>query len=172
VGKKVSQSSNGQATVKQPPRAKKPKSKPLDYSGFQAGQQIIDDWITNRKSAKGAITQTVIDQHVKEFNKMLVHGWNHEECMSEQLTRGWRAFKADWAIKGIKEAEKASEVDLDEMYLNIQKGKNNGHTRANNRPNSSSKQNLLEQVDEKGVSSRAGGNGDGVDDRFSDDIPW
>lgn len=58
--------------------------------------QTLKDWITARKKAKGAHTQTAIDRIGKELHKAVAMGYTVEDCISLAATKTWRGFEAEW----------------------------------------------------------------------------
>lgn len=55
--------------------------------------QIAEDFLAQRKSAKASLTVTALEAIKREAGKA---GYTLEMALSECLARGWRGFKADW----------------------------------------------------------------------------
>ena len=55
--------------------------------------QTWNDFLAHRKNLKTPITQTVINNFLKES---VLAGISLEDALIESITRGWRGFKADW----------------------------------------------------------------------------
>lgn len=77
---------------------KSPKGDSVSYDSWPElpEPQTLKDWITARKKAKGAHTQTAIDRIGKELHKAVAMGYTVEDCISLAATKTWRGFEAEW----------------------------------------------------------------------------
>ena len=56
-------------------------------------EQIWGDFVIHRKNKKAVITQTVIDNIIRESQKA---NWTLEEALKEMISRNWTGFKSGW----------------------------------------------------------------------------
>lgn len=56
-------------------------------------EQVFSDFVKLRKAQRAPVTPTALAGIASEAEKA---GWTLEAAMSEQVSRGWRGFKADW----------------------------------------------------------------------------
>lgn len=81
---KPSVSSGGRQQIKKHP-------KPDDVE-----QSVWDDFVAQRKSKRGAITELVMESIQSEAQKA---GWSLNDALKEIVIRNWQTFKCDWASK-------------------------------------------------------------------------
>lgn len=56
-------------------------------------EQLWDDWKAHRAKHRGSADQTTITAYRREADRV---GWSLEQALTEQISRGWRGFKAKW----------------------------------------------------------------------------
>ncbi len=74
-------------------RARKGRSKSKVPKPDGVSEQTWDDFLAHRKAKKAPLTATALAGIEREAAKA---GWTLENAISETITRGWQAFKADW----------------------------------------------------------------------------
>ena len=67
-------------------------------------EQLLADWLTQRKAKRAAVTATVWSTVNTELAKCAEAGITAEEAITEALNSGWQGFKASWVIKRLAEA--------------------------------------------------------------------
>ena len=77
---------------------KSPKGDSVNYDKFpdQPDPAILKDWLSARRKAKAAHTQTAMDRIGGELHKAKAMGFAVDDCLAEAATRTWRGFKAEW----------------------------------------------------------------------------
>ena len=75
-----------------------PKGDSVNYDKFpdQPDPAILKDWLSARRKAKAAHTQTAMDRIGGELHKAKAMGFAVDDCLAEAATRTWRGFKAEW----------------------------------------------------------------------------
>ena len=70
----------------------------MNYDKFpdQPDPAILKDWLSARRKAKAAHTQTAMDRIGGELHKAKAMGFAVDDCLAEAATRTWRGFKAEW----------------------------------------------------------------------------
>lgn len=71
----------------------------LENNIFQIPEQIIQDWIANRKKKRAAITQTAWNKINKELTKCKEQGVDPIEAFETMVASGWQSLKADYFNK-------------------------------------------------------------------------
>lgn len=71
-------------------------------------EQLLADWLTQRKAKRAAVTATVWSTVNAELAKCADAGITASDAITEALTSGWQGFKAAWVIKRLAESEPAS----------------------------------------------------------------
>lgn len=62
--------------------------------------ELVDDWITVRKTKKAACTKTSLNSFLKQVD---ISGKNINEVLEICITKNWIGFKADWISTQTKE---------------------------------------------------------------------
>lgn len=70
-------------------------------------EQLLADWLTQRKAKRAAVTVTVWSTVNAELAKCADAGITASDAITEALTSGWQGFKASWVIKRLAESEPA-----------------------------------------------------------------
>ena len=70
-------------------------------------EQLLADWLTQRKAKRAAVTATVWSTVNAELVKCSEAGITASDAITEALTSGWQGFKASWIIKRLAEAAPA-----------------------------------------------------------------
>lgn len=70
-------------------------------------EQLLADWLTQRKAKRAAVTATVWSTVNAELAKCVEAGITVSDAITEALTSGWQGFKASWVIKRMAEAAPA-----------------------------------------------------------------
>ena len=70
-------------------------------------EQLLADWLTQRKAKRAAVTATVWSTVNAELVKCADAGITASDAITEALTSGWQGFKASWIIKRLAEADPA-----------------------------------------------------------------
>ena len=70
-------------------------------------EQLLADWLTQRKAKRAAVTATVWSTVNAELVKCADAGITASDAITEALTSGWQGFKASWIIKRLAEAAPA-----------------------------------------------------------------
>lgn len=68
----------------------------LSNNIFQIPEQIIHDWIANRKKKRAAITQTAWTKINKELAKCKEQGIDPVEAFETMVASGWQSLKAEY----------------------------------------------------------------------------
>lgn len=68
----------------------------LDWSALQMSEQEIKEIKQLRRSAKAVVTQRVINDLSKQFEKSRARGYTNEDILLEWSTKGWRSYKDEW----------------------------------------------------------------------------
>ncbi|MDQ0124676.1 phage replication O-like protein O [Pseudomonas lini] len=66
-------------------------------------EQLLADWLTQRKAKRAAVTATVWSTVNAELAKCVEAGISASDAITEALTAGWQGFKASWVIKRLAE---------------------------------------------------------------------
>lgn len=56
-------------------------------------EQLWGDWVAHRTKHRADAGQTTLDAYRREADRV---GWTLEQALTEQISRGWRGFKAKW----------------------------------------------------------------------------
>lgn len=67
-------------------------------------EQLLADWLTQRKTKRAAVTTTVWSTVNNELAKCAEAGITADDAITEALTAGWQGFKASWVIKRVAES--------------------------------------------------------------------
>lgn len=67
-------------------------------------EQLLADWLTQRKAKRAAVTATVWLTVNAELAKCVEAGITASDAITEALTSGWQGFKASWVIKRMAES--------------------------------------------------------------------
>ena len=70
-------------------------------------EQLLADWLTQRKAKRAAVTATVWSTVNNELAKCAEAGITADDAITEALNSGWQGFKASWVIKRLAEAVQA-----------------------------------------------------------------
>ncbi|WP_339506278.1 replication protein [Pseudomonas sp. EA_15y_Pfl1_P102] len=70
-------------------------------------EQLLADWLTQRKAKRAAVTATVWSTVNTELAKCAEAGITAADAITEALNSGWQGFKASWVIKRLAEAAPA-----------------------------------------------------------------
>lgn len=84
----------------------------LSNNIFQIPEQMISDWLINRKQKRAAVTQTVWNKLVKELRKCEEQGINPIEAFETMVTHGWNAIKPEWIINATNKKHHISNNDM------------------------------------------------------------
>ena len=68
-------------------------------------EQLLADWLTQRKAKRAAVTATVWSTVNTELAKCAEAGITADDAITEALNSGWQGFKASWVIKRLAESE-------------------------------------------------------------------
>lgn len=74
----------------------------LDWSALQMSEQEIKEIKQLRRNAKAVVTQRVINDLSKQFEKSRARGYTNEDILLEWSTKGWRSYKDEWMKIPIK----------------------------------------------------------------------
>lgn len=66
-------------------------------------EQLLADWLTQRKAKRAAVTATVWSTVNSELAKCAEAGITADDAITEALNSGWQGFKASWVIKRLAE---------------------------------------------------------------------
>ncbi len=82
----------------------------LDWSAIQLSEKQKADIRGIRIAAKVKLTQLALDFIIKEFHLASTAGIGFDESIGIWAVRGWKAYKADWALnhKGVKDGQKTN----------------------------------------------------------------
>lgn len=67
-------------------------------------EQLLADWLTQRKAKRAAVTATVWSTVNTELAKCAEAGITADDAITEALNSGWQGFKASWVIKRLAES--------------------------------------------------------------------
>jgi len=70
----------------------------------QVPEQLLADWLAQRKAKRAAVTATVWSTVNAELAKCATHDIDAATAITEALTAGWQGFKASWVIKRLNES--------------------------------------------------------------------
>ena len=70
-------------------------------------EQLLADWLTQRKAKRAAVTATVWSTVNTELAKCAEAGITAADAITEALNSGWQGFKASWVIKRLAESAPA-----------------------------------------------------------------
>ncbi|NWC48695.1 replication protein [Pseudomonas edaphica] len=71
-------------------------------------EQLLADWLTQRKAKRAAVTATVWSTVNTELAKCAEAGITADDAITEALNSGWQGFKASWVIKRLAESAPVS----------------------------------------------------------------
>lgn len=74
----------------------------------QIPEQLLGDWLAQRKAKRAAVTATVWATVNAELGKCAESGINAATAITEALSAGWQGFKASWVINRISDARQPS----------------------------------------------------------------
>lgn len=83
--------------VNEPSKINKKKSS-LNWSQIKLTEKQKDDISGIRLAAKAKLTQRALDAIIKEFHLAAQFGIDYDESIDIWAVRGWKAYKADWAL--------------------------------------------------------------------------
>ncbi|AMB79852.1 replication protein [Pseudomonas fragi] len=66
-------------------------------------EQLLADWLSQRKAKRAAVTATVWSAVNAELAKCAEAGITASDAITEALTAGWQGFKASWVLKRLNE---------------------------------------------------------------------
>ncbi|QZI68698.1 replication protein [Pseudomonas protegens] len=69
----------------------------------QVPEQLLSDWLAQRKAKKAAVTFTVWSTVNTELAKCAESGISASTAITEALSAGWQGFKASWVINRIRD---------------------------------------------------------------------
>jgi len=67
-------------------------------------EQLLADWLTQRKAKRAAVTATVWSTVNTELAKCAEAGITADDAITEALNSGWQGFKASWVIKRLAQS--------------------------------------------------------------------
>ncbi|WP_442108714.1 replication protein [Pseudomonas sp. NUPR-001] len=70
----------------------------------QVPEQLLADWLAQRKAKRAAVTETVWSTVNAELSKCAAQGVDASTAITEALTAGWQGFKASWVIKRLNDS--------------------------------------------------------------------
>lgn len=70
----------------------------------QVPDQLLTDWLAQRKAKKAAVTATVWSTVNTELAKCAEAGISASDAITEALSAGWQGFKASWVINRIRDS--------------------------------------------------------------------
>lgn len=70
----------------------------------QVPEQLLADWLAQRKAKRAAVTATVWSTVNAELAKCATHGVDATTAITEALSAGWQGFKATWVIKRLNDS--------------------------------------------------------------------
>ncbi|KPA87313.1 phage replication protein O [Pseudomonas asplenii] len=70
----------------------------------QVPEQLLADWLAQRKAKKAAVTATVWSTVNSELTKCAEAGISASDAITEALSAGWQGFKAQWVINRIRDS--------------------------------------------------------------------
>lgn len=76
----------------------------LDWSALQMSEQEIKEIKQLRRNAKAVVTQRVINDLSKQFEKSRARGYTNEDILLEWSTKGWRSYKDEWMKVPVKQS--------------------------------------------------------------------
>lgn len=76
----------------------------LAYNPHSIPEQLLADWLTQRKAKRAAVTATVWSTVNSELAKCAEAGITADDAITEALNSGWQGFKASWVIKRLAES--------------------------------------------------------------------
>ncbi|WP_455806694.1 replication protein [Pseudomonas fluorescens] len=74
----------------------------------QIPEQLLGDWLAQRKAKRAAVTATVWATVNAELGKCAESGITAATAITETLSAGWQGFKASWVINRIRDARQTS----------------------------------------------------------------
>jgi hypothetical protein len=74
----------------------------------QIPEQLLCDWLAQRKAKRAAVTATVWATVNAELGKCAESGITAETAITEALSAGWQGFKASWVINRVRDARQPS----------------------------------------------------------------
>ncbi|MCI1736254.1 MAG: replication protein [Pseudomonas veronii] len=74
---------------------------------YNVPEQLLADWLTQRKAKRAAVTATVWSTVNTELAKCAEAGITADDAITEALNSGWQGFKASWVIKRLAESDPA-----------------------------------------------------------------
>ncbi|MGJ3438627.1 replication protein [Pseudomonas sp. Je.1.5.c] len=69
----------------------------------QVPEQLLTDWLAQRKAKKAAVTATVWSTVNTELAKCAEAGISASAAITEALSAGWQGFKASWVINRVRD---------------------------------------------------------------------
>ncbi|MGE8452804.1 MAG: replication protein [Pseudomonadales bacterium] len=69
----------------------------------QVPEQLLSDWLVQRKAKKAVVTQTVWSTVNTELAKCADAGISASTAITEALSAGWQGFKASWVVNRIRD---------------------------------------------------------------------
>lgn len=81
---------------------------------FSIPEQLIQDWITNRKKKRAPLTKTAWNKINKELAKCKEQGVEPIDAFEKMVAHGWQALDAEWFSKEKKGAS-SSQWDVDSV---------------------------------------------------------
>lgn len=74
----------------------------------QVPEQLLVDWLSQRKAKRAVVTATVWSTMNTELSKCVTAGISAADAITEALTAGWQGFKASWVINRLNESKSAA----------------------------------------------------------------
>lgn len=73
----------------------------------QVPDQLLSDWLAQRKAKRAAVTATVWSTVNAELAKCAEVGVSASDAITEALSAGWQGFKASWVINRIRDSRQS-----------------------------------------------------------------
>ncbi|AIR90208.1 replication protein [Pseudomonas cremoricolorata] len=70
---------------------------------YQVPEQLLADWLAQRKAKRAAVTATVWATVNVELAKCADAGISASDAVTEALSAGWQGFKASWVINRVRD---------------------------------------------------------------------
>lgn len=79
---------------------------------FNIPEQLLEDWITNRKKKRAPVTKTAWSKINKELGKCKALGIEPIDAFEKMVAHGWQALDAEWFCKE-KKGDAGTKWDVD-----------------------------------------------------------
>lgn len=84
---------------------------------YELEKQLLDDFLTVRRTKRCPITKTVWDGILRELERCEMNGLKAHDCFVTMLVAGWQSLKMEWIVNQDNSAGKEKVSKTDVFYI-------------------------------------------------------